>query len=150
MMREGMPPEEAIEKAFGELMTLIAELKAENKVNARNYQAARSEAAEYREQWLKAEEMANALIVKNAYLDNVIEQRNAELKRGHADFLQVVTDPENQPSQFDTVTLAMYEMLEEQHHSAMQAAEKEIEHYRLKSAAQPLPFNALYRAKPAI
>lgn len=53
MMRYGMSEEESIEKAFGELMALIAELKAESKVNA-----ARSEAAEGKIEYfrLKAEE----------------------------------------------------------------------------------------------
>lgn len=46
------------------------------------------------------------------YRAEVIEQRNAEIARGHADFMQAITDPENQPSQFGTVTLAMYEALE--------------------------------------
>ena len=46
------------------------------------------------------------------YRAMVIEQRNAEIKRGHDDFVQAITDPENQPSQWGTVTLAMYEKLE--------------------------------------
>ena len=54
-----------------------------------------------------------------AYANEVIEQRNAEIKRGHEDFIQAVTDPENQPSQFGTVTLAMHE-----------AAQKEAEALR--------------------
>lgn len=49
-----------------------------------------------------------------AYAKEVIEQRNAMLSRGHADFMQAITDPENQPSQFGTVTLAMYQGLEAQ------------------------------------
>jgi len=66
MMRNGTHAEAVIiEKQFDELMMAIAELKAENKINARNYQDARREAAEYREQWLKAEERTNALIVKS-------------------------------------------------------------------------------------
>lgn len=130
MMRDGMTAEEAIEKAFGELMTLIAELKAENKVNARNYQDSRSEAAEYREQWLKAEANTNALIAKNAYLDGVIEQRNAEIKRGRDDFMQALTDPENQPSQWGTVTLEMYEALERK--SILQRSNLDRVHHLLK------------------
>lgn len=41
----------------------------------------------------------------------IIEQRNAMLSREHADFMQALTDPENQPSQFGTVTLEMYQDL---------------------------------------
>ena len=41
------------------------------------------------------------------YRAMVIEQRNAEIKRGHDDFVQAITDPENQPSQWGTVTLAL-------------------------------------------
>ena len=132
MMREGIPAEEAIEKAFGELMTLIADLKAENKVNARNYQNARNEAAQYREQWLKAEERTSALIVKNAYLDGVVEQRNAQLKREHDEFVQAVTDPENQPSQWGTVTLAMYEKRELDCDAAIHAVKNELEYFERK------------------
>ena len=44
----------------------------------------------------------------------VIEQRNAEIKRGHDDFVQAITDPENQPSQWGTVTLALAQQGEQQ------------------------------------
>lgn len=64
LMRDVMSQEKSVEKAFDELMMAVSELKAENKINARSYQDARKEAAEYREQWLKAEERTNALIVK--------------------------------------------------------------------------------------
>lgn len=46
------------------------------------------------------------------YRSEVIEQRNTELSRGRDDFMQALTDPENQPSQWGTVTLEMYEKLE--------------------------------------
>ena len=52
-----------------------------------------------------------ALNAKLTYANEVIDQRNAEIKRGHDDFIQAVTDPENQPSQFWTVTPKLYEAL---------------------------------------
>ena len=73
------------------------------------------------------------------YRAEVIEQRNAELSRGHADFMQAITDPENQPSQWGTVTLAMYEKRELDSDAALHAAEKEIEYFRLKSEANCSP-----------
>jgi hypothetical protein len=54
------------------------------------------------------EEIAE-LRAKLAEANEIIDQRNAMLSRGHAEFLQAITDPENQPSQFGTVTLKMYQ-----------------------------------------
>ena len=53
-------------------------------------------------------------ITRIGELEAIVAQRNAMLSRGHADFMQALTDPENQPSQFGTVTLEMYQELEAQ------------------------------------
>ena len=108
----GTPPDVLLDAAFDELMTLIKEAKVESKKAERAYQKSRAESVSYREEWLRAERELNATLVKLDYANQTIEQRNAELSRRYADFMQVLTDSENQPSQFGTVTLEMYEKLE--------------------------------------
>lgn len=59
-----------------------------------------------------AEAKVVELVEKLDYATDVIDQRNAMLSRGRADFMQALTDPENQPSQWGTVTLQMYDALQ--------------------------------------
>jgi len=61
-----------------------------------------------------AEAKVVELVEKLGYANQVIDQRNAELSCGRADFMQALTDPENQPSQWGTVTLSAYQALEVQ------------------------------------
>ena len=47
-----------------------------------------------------------------------------KLARGHDDFIQTLTDPENQPSQWGTVTLAMYQGVEAERDALAADAER--------------------------
>jgi hypothetical protein len=63
---------------------------------------------------IELQDNVKELVEKLDYATEVIGQRNAELSRGRADFMQALTDPENQPSQWGTVTLSVYQALEVQ------------------------------------
>jgi len=64
----------------------------------------------------------------NAWLEHPLTKG---LKRS---FQQSITDPENQPSQYGTVTLEMYEALEDQ----LAAAQEEIERLKLLKTWQKM------------
>ena len=64
----------------------------------------------------------------NAWLNSPLTKA---LKRS---FEQSITDPENQPSQYGTVTLEMYEALEDQ----LAAAQEEIERLKLLKTWQKM------------
>lgn len=114
LLASGVPKEKLIDMIFDSLNQAIKEAQDAHEESKHVAKAYVKESAEYRERWLDSERQINVLTQKLAYANQVIDQRNAELSRGHADFMQALTDPENQPSQWGTVTLSAYQALETQ------------------------------------
>ena len=80
-----------------------------------------------------------------------------ELRRLHAEneaIHQAITDPENQPSQFGTVTFAMYEALEAQRDAIQQVVDEQAEDeglwFRAETAAEAYLQQELRRLHAAV
>ena len=85
------------------------------------------------------------------------ERAAAELRRLHAEveaIHQAITDPENQPSQFGTVTFAMYEALEAQRDAIQQVVDEQAEDeglwFRAQTAAEAYLQQELRRLHAAV